>query len=168
MQSSPNKTRATIVLGIDPGLADTGFGIIRYSHSAVSLIDFGVIKTPAKTPDATRLQTIHDELTELIKKYKPTVIAVEKLFFCKNVTTAIAVGQARGVVLLSASEHNLAIHEFTPLQVKMAVTSYGKATKQQVKQMVTTICGLKRIPKSDDAADALAIALCGAHSMKEY
>lgn len=153
-------------MGIDPGLADTGFGFIEKDGSKLKVIDFGVVKTKATQDTESRLKEIYDELLFLIKKYKPTQVAIEKLFFCKNVKTAIAVGQARGVAILAISNCKLKIKEFTPLQVKQAATGYGKADKRQIKEMVKIILGLKTLPKSDDAADALAIAICQANSLK--
>lgn len=152
-------------MGIDPGLADTGFGIIEKQGSCLKLIDYGCIKTKSKTPAEKRLLEIHKELKKIIKKYKPETIAVEKLFFCKNVKSALAVGQARGVIILLAGENGLKLEEYTPLQIKMALTTYGKASKDQVQQMVKVILGLKDIPKPNHAADALAAAICCANSL---
>lgn len=162
----PTSKNATIILGIDPGLADTGFGVISQEKGNLRMLDFGTIKTKAGLPDKQRLMEIHDGLTQLIKKYRPTVISVEKLFFCKNIKTAIAVGQARGVVILTAGQNNLEVLEFTPLQIKQATTGYGQASKQQIKSMVKTILKLSTIPKSDDAADALAAAICCSSSRR--
>ncbi len=159
------ENNSQVILGIDPGLADTGFGVIKKTKSRLELIDYGCIRTKAKEPTEDRLLEIANFLDKIIKKYQPDVIAVEKLFFCKNVKTALAVGQARGVIILAAGKHQLQLHEFTPLQVKMALTTYGKASKNQVQQMVKIILGLKQIPKPDDAADALAAAVCCAHSL---
>ena len=158
-------TKKSIILGIDPGLADTGFGVIVKTGAKFQVLDYGSIKTKAKVPDQDRLQTIHQSLAALIKKYRPEYIAVEKLFFAKNVKTALAVGQARGVVILCAGANCLKLEEYTPLQVKMAITGYGKADKNQVQQMVKVVLGLKDIPRPDDAADALAIAVCCANSI---
>lgn len=149
-----------IILGIDPGIADTGFGLIKKTGNKIACLTYGSIKTPAKTDVADRLETISNDLNVLIKKYKPDLIAVEQLFFAKNVKTALVVGQARGVVLLTAKQNNIPLTEFTPLQVKQAVTTYGKADKTQIQRMVKMILGLSKIPKPDDAADALAIAIC--------
>ncbi|HEX9664439.1 MAG TPA: crossover junction endodeoxyribonuclease RuvC [Patescibacteria group bacterium] len=154
-----------IILGIDPGVATTGYGIIEKIVSQLTLIDYGCILTKAKTPLPERFQTIHQELKKIIKKYNPSVVAVEELFFFKNVKTALIVGQARGVVLLTAIQKNLPVYEYTPLQVKQATTTYGRADKQQVQQMVKAILNLKEIPKPDDAADALAVAICCANSL---
>lgn len=148
------------ILGIDPGTGILGFGAIEVVNSKYKLIDAGVIRTPVKQADSERLVTIYDELKSLIKELKPEVMAVEKLFFSKNVTTAMSVSQARGVVLLLGKKNNLELHEFTPNQIKQAITGYGNANKQQMQEMVRMHLGLKEIPKPDDAADALAAAIC--------
>ena len=158
-----NRQSPIVILGIDPGLADTGFGVIEKLGHQLTAIDCGSIKTPAKTLIENRLKTIYQELNKLIKKYRPQLIGVEQIFFAKNAKTAIAVSQARGVILLNAGQHHIPIVEFSPLQVKMALTSYGQASKNQVEQMVKIILKLKSIPKPDDAADALAIAICSAN-----
>lgn len=147
------------ILGIDPGTGILGFGIIDIDRNKPKLVDGGVIRTPVKEDDAVRLLTIYDELTEIIKLNKPDVMSVEKLFFARNVTTAITVSQARGVVLLCGMQAGLKIYEYTPMQIKQAVTGYGKADKQQVQEMVRVLLQLKTIPKPDDAADALAAAI---------
>lgn len=161
----PKSTKTITILGIDPGLADTGFGLIKKQGNKLTVIDYGCVETKAGKPTEERLEEIYRALKRLIKKYRPGYLAVEKLFFCKNVKTALAVGQARGVVVLGAGEHGLIFKEYTPLQVKMALTGYGRADKNQVQQMVKIILGLKQIPKPDDAADALAAAVCCAHSL---
>lgn len=153
-----------IILGIDPGLATVGYGLVKQEKGKLFIINYGIISTQAGHNFEARLLQIHKELEKIIKKYKPDTIAVEELFFCKNVKTAIKVGQARGVILLTCQMENLPIYEYTPLQVKQAITSYGKADKNQVQQMVKTILNLKQIPKPDDAADALAIAITCANS----
>ncbi len=155
-----------IIIGIDPGTATTGFGIIEYKDSNLKLIDYGIIKTSQKLPMAKRLKIIFDDLTKIIESQKPDWIAVEQLFFATNTKTAISVGQARGVVLLCSQKADLNIAEYTPLQVKQAVTGYGQATKKQIQQMVKIILNLKSIPKPDDAADALAIAICHSSTIK--
>lgn len=148
-------------MGIDPGTGILGFGVIDVdAKGKLSLVDAGVIRTPVKQSDSERLNTIYDELHELIKATKPTVMAVEKLFFSRNVTTAMSVSQARGVVLLCGKQHNLKLHEYTPPQIKQAITGYGKADKKQMQEMVRMLLGLKEVPKPDDAADALAAAIC--------
>ena len=154
------------ILGIDPGLADTGFGVIKKQGNKLMAVDYGSIKTKPAQPAEDRLEIIHSSLKRLIKKYRPDYLSVEKLFFCKNVKTALAVGQARGVVVLTAGESGLVLKEYTPLQIKMALTGYGKADKNQVQQMVKIILNLKQIPKPDDAAYALAAAICCAHSIR--
>lgn len=147
------------IIGIDPGTGILGFGVIDIARGKANLVDAGVIRTPVKEDDAVRLLTIYDELTQIIKETKPQLMSVEKLFFARNVTTAITVSQARGVVLLCAMQSGLAIHEFTPLQIKQAVTGYGKADKRQMQEMVRVILELQAVPKPDDAADALAAAI---------
>ncbi len=154
------------ILGIDPGTATTGFAVLEVQNNSRSVLDCGVISTPADWGMPKRLQTIYDDLSELVRHHQPNCIVIEQLFFTNNITTGISVGQARGVVMLVGAQHNLVFAEYTPLQVKQAVTGYGKATKQQVQQMVKTILGLKSIPKPDDAADALAIAICHAATLK--
>lgn len=155
------------IIGIDPGTGILGFGVIDMdSRGKTALVDGGVIRTPVKEDDAVRLLTIYDELTDIIMNTKPQVIAVEKLFFAQNVTTAMTVAQARGVVLLAAMQASLEIHEYTPLQIKQALTGYGRADKKQMQEMVRVILGLKEVPKPDDCADALAAALCCAQSMR--
>ena len=140
--------------------------ISKDNQDNIKCLDYGSIKTKAKTDLAERLVIINEELTEIFKKYKPKLVAVEQLFFCKNVKTALVVGQARGVVLLTAKQNKISIVEFTPLQVKQAVAAYGQASKMQVQKMVKLLLNLKELPKPDDAADALAVAICAAHSNK--
>lgn len=154
-----------IILGIDPGLADLGYGVIRKDEKGKLVCqEYGVIKTSAKTELTLRLEDINKKLDKIIKKYKPQLMAVEQLFFCKNVKTALVVGQARGVILLTARQNKIPTAEFTPLQVKQAVSTYGQASKIQVQKMVKLILNLKELPKPDDAADALAIAICAANT----
>lgn len=148
-----------VILGIDPGLARTGWGVIERSHGHDRLIAYGCIETPAKTPDHERLVTLFTQLRTIIKQYKPGQAVVEKLFFEKNAKTAIQVGQARGVVMLALSRAKIPQQDVTPLQVKQAVAGYGKASKDQVQRMVKTLLKLDRVPHPDDAADALAVAL---------
>ncbi len=154
-----------IILGIDPGFARTGYGIIEEKNKNLRVLDYGCLSTPAGLIFEKRLEKIHAGLEKLIKKFKPDVCAVEKIFFCKNTKTAIDVGQARGVVILTAAEKNLEIREFTPLQVKQSLTGYGKAEKQQIQKMVKIILNLNEIPKPDDAADALALAIVGSNKL---
>lgn len=159
-----NKLSSKRILGIDPGTGILGFGIIDVAiKGQLSLVDAGVIRTPVNSPDSDRLMTIYDELSQIIEEFKPSVMAVEKLFFAQNVTTAMSVSQARGVVLLMGKQAKMELFEYTPLQIKQALTSYGRATKQQIQEMVRIILGLKDQPKPDDCADALAAAIC--HSM---
>jgi crossover junction endodeoxyribonuclease RuvC len=153
-----------IILGIDPGIADTGYGVIKEEGSRLSCLVYGSIKTSSKDDLITRLDILHRELTKIIKKYKPELASVEELFFNKNVRTALIVGQARGVVLLTLKQNKLPIIEFTPSQVKQAVSAYGQASKKQVQKMVKLILNLKEIPYPDDAADALAMAICALNS----
>ncbi|MFZ5559324.1 MAG: crossover junction endodeoxyribonuclease RuvC [Patescibacteria group bacterium] len=154
-----------IILGIDPGTATTGFGLVKKDKSKLKLVKYGLITTPANLSTAKRLNKLHKELTFLMKKEKPKIIAVEDIFFFKNLKTAIKVSQARGVILLTAEKLKIPIFEYTPLQVKQAITSYGRAEKIQVQKMVKTLLNLKEIPRPDDAADALAVAICCAHSI---
>lgn len=148
------------ILGVDPGTATTGFGIIDKTNRTLTFVNGGVIITPAKQDMGARLFTIHKELTELIAEYHPDAMAVELLYFAANVTTAMSVSQARGVVLLAAAQADVRVAEYTPLQVKQALTSYGRADKKQVQEMVKKILKLNVLPEPDDAADALAIAIC--------
>jgi len=154
------------IIGIDPGTGILGFGIIEASSGKTQLVDAGVIRTPVKEDDAVRLSTIFDELSDIIADTKPTEMAVEKLFFAQNVTTAMTVAQARGVVLLAGQQAGLKITEYTPLQIKQTLTGYGRADKKQMQEMVRILLGLKEVPKPDDCADALATALMHAQSIR--
>ncbi len=147
------------IIGIDPGTGILGFGVIELVKNKPILVDAGVIRTPVKEDDAVRLETIYDELTDIIASTKPEAMSVEKLFFAKNVTTAMTVAQARGVVLLCGMQARLKLFEYTPMQIKQAVTGYGKADKKQMQEMVRIHLGLTEVPKPDDCADALAAAL---------
>lgn len=151
------------IIGIDPGTGILGFGIIEVTRGTAQLVDAGVIRTPVKEDDAVRLLTIYEELTDIITDTKPVEMSVEKLFFAQNVTTAMTVAQARGVVLLCGMQANLKIFEYTPLQIKQALTGYGRAEKKQIQEMVRIILKLNEVPKPDDCADALAAAIT--HSM---
>jgi crossover junction endodeoxyribonuclease RuvC len=153
-----------IILGIDPGLATTGYGVVKKEGNSFKLIDYDTITTSSDRTDVDRLSQLYEELLSLIDKYNPEHIAVEELFFNKNVKTAIRVGQARGVILLAGAQQSINVAEYTPLQVKQAVVGYGRASKQQVQQMVKALLNLEEIPKPDDAADALAISICHGHS----
>jgi crossover junction endodeoxyribonuclease RuvC len=155
-----------IILGVDPGTATTGYGLIEKEGQKYTLIHFGCILTPAKTPLHDRLDTIYEALSAIIDEHNPDHMAVEELFFAANAKTAIAVGQARGVILLAGKKKGLSVFEYTPLEVKMALTGYGRADKNQIQQMVKTLLSLEAIPKPDDAADALAIAICHAQTKR--
>jgi crossover junction endodeoxyribonuclease RuvC len=154
------------IIGIDPGTGILGFGIIEADKGKAQLVDAGVIRTPVKEDDAVRLLTIYEELTDIIADTKPQEMAVEKLFFARNVTTAMTVAQARGVVLLTAMQAQLKIAEYTPMQIKQALTGYGRADKKQIQEMVRVILGLQDVPKPDDCADALAAALTHSQNMR--
>ncbi len=153
-----------IVLGIDPGTAMTGYGLVERTGSRLRAIDYGCLETPPTMELPQRLLLIQQGIADLIEMHRPDLVAVERLFFNKNVQTAFAVGQARGVALLTAAQFGLPVHEYGPHEVKMAVTGYGRAEKAQVQRMVQTVLGLAVLPRPDDAADALAIAICLAHA----
>ena len=155
-----------IALGIDPGTARTGYGLVERTGPRLRALDFGCLETPAGMALAQRLQLIEARLELLIDEHRPALVAVERLYFNKNVRTASAVGEARGVVLLVAARHGLAIHEYGPHEVKQAVTGHGRADKGQVQRMVQTLLGLTALPRPDDAADALAVATCVAHAAR--
>ncbi len=153
------------IIGIDPGLAIVGYGVIDAQGRQVKLVDYGTVTTPAHTPMPDRLNIIYQGIYHIVKTYQPDAVAMEELFFNTNVTTAIAVGQARGVTIMAArNAFSGGIFEYTPMQVKQALTGYGHADKAQIQQMVKMLLNLKDIPKPDDAADALAIAICQANS----
>jgi len=155
------------VMGIDPGLADVGYGIVeRDDAGGARHLAHGVIQTSSKSPVPQRLAKIHRDLVEIIREHAPDQVAVEELFFAANMKTAIAVAQGRGAAILALAQSGVELAEYTPLQVKVALVGYGRASKMQVQQMVRAVLGLKEIPKPDHAADALAIALCHLHSMK--
>ena len=152
------------ILGIDPGLAIVGWGVVDYEGSKFRTIDYGSIATPAGMPTEERLMLIDEGIRELTERFSPEHLAVEELFFNTNITTGIRVAEARGVILCRCRREGLEIHEYTPLQVKQAVVGYGRADKKQVITMVTMLLGLSKPPKPDDTADALAIAICHAHT----
>jgi crossover junction endodeoxyribonuclease RuvC len=152
------------ILGIDPGTGILGFGVIEATGRSIQLVDAGVIRTPVHEDDAVRLLTIYEELTDIIVQAKPKIMSVEKLFFARNVTTAMTVAQARGVVLLCGMQSQLSIFEYTPMQIKQAITGYGKADKKQMQEMVRILLKLQEVPKPDDAADALAAAITHANT----
>ena len=157
-----------VVLGIDPGLATLGFGVVKIEGADINFVDYGCITTPAGIPLPRRLTMIHEDMTALLKEHKPDAVAVEELFFARNVTTALTVGHARGVILITAAEcvPDDGLFEYTPMQVKQAVCGYGHADKAQVQHMVRVLLRLDHTPKPDDAADALAVALCHAQTSK--
>jgi len=148
------------VLGIDPGIAITGYGIIDFAGNSFSPVDYGSIRSAAEMPQHLRLNKLYNELTDLIIKYRPHCMAVEELFFNRNVRTAMSVSQARGVILLASAQSDLEVYEYTPLQVKQAVVGRGRADKKQVQYMIKIILNLPAVPRPDDVADALAIAVC--------
>jgi crossover junction endodeoxyribonuclease RuvC len=152
------------VLGIDPGTAITGYGVVEERGGELKALAFGAIETPAKQPLSTRLQAIYRGVKELVLEWNPSVAAVEELFFSRNVRTAMSVGHARGVTLLAFADAGLPMAEYTPLAVKQAVTGYGRADKAQMQEMVRLLLGLADIPRPDDAADALAVAICHLNS----
>ena len=154
-----------IIIGIDPGYAITGYGVIEYVSNRFRVLDYGVITTKAKTAFEVRLLTIYHELSALIERYHPDVMAVEELFFSRNTTTAIGTAQARGVIILAGATYGLPVYEYTPMQIKLAVSGYGRADKNQVTQMIRILLNINKDTKIiDDAADALAIAMCQAHT----
>ncbi len=152
------------ILGIDPGYAIVGYGVIEYDNVRFRVINYGAITTSPGTPFDKRLLEIYKDMTSLLEQFEPDCVSVEKLYFNTNITTGIDVAQARGVIILSAAEHGIPIYEYTPLQVKVAVTGYGRADKHQMQEMTRNILRLPSIPKPDDTADALAIAICHAHT----
>ncbi len=153
-----------LILGIDPGYAIVGVGVIRYEANKFRPLEYDAITTPAGMPTPQRLKYIYEQIGLFLDKYKPDAVAIEELFFNNNAKTAIAVGQARGVLLVAAANRGIPICEYTPLQIKQAVTGYGRADKSQMQSMVKMLLNLNHIPKPDDAADALAVAICHAHS----
>lgn len=152
--------KGLIILGIDPGIAITGYGVIKTQGNSFKVLEYGVIRSSKQMETARRLQEIYQGVGQIIDLYKPQTMAIEELFFNKNVKTALIVGQARGVAMLAAYQQGVSVYEYTPLQVKQAVVGYGRAEKQQVQFMVKSILNLQEIPRPDDAADALAIAIC--------
>ena len=156
-----------LVIGIDPGTAITGYGfIVEQVDKTLLMVECGAIRTPAKISAQDRLNILHEKLTELLKTYHPDCAAVEKLYFSRNVRTALHVGQARGVIMLALAQCNIPVYEYNPMDVKLAVTGYGLAEKIQVQMMVKALLHLVDVPKPDDVADALAVAICHAHSAK--
>ncbi|MEN4012851.1 MAG: crossover junction endodeoxyribonuclease RuvC [Chloroflexota bacterium] len=155
-----------LVVGIDPGIATTGYGFVRDTDAGIQLIGYGVVTTSPGLSIAQRLSILYQELNQILSLHQPESGAVEKLFFQKNVSTAISVGQARGVALLALAHNQVEVSEYTPLEIKQAVTGYGGAEKMQVQRMVKTVLAMEDIPRPDDAADALAIAICHLHSAR--
>ncbi len=155
-----------LVLGVDPGTAITGYGLVWGEGDDLRLVDYGAITTPSDRSLPERLQDIYRQLTALIQERQPAAAAVEKLFFSRNVRTALSVGQARGVALLAMANAGITVHEYTPLEIKQAVVGYGRATKKQVQEMVKMLLGLDIVPQPDDAADAIAVAICHIHSAR--
>jgi len=152
------------IIGIDPGYAIIGFGVLDYDGHSFEIVGFGAITTPADAPFSQRLKMIYDDMSQILDKYKPDQMCIEKLFFNTNETTAIAVAQARGVTLLPAIQRGIEISEYTPLQVKMSITGYGRAEKKQVQEMTRQMLRLSQVPKPDDTADALGIAITHGHT----
>lgn len=153
-----------VILGIDPGYAIVGYGVVNYNNNKFKPLNFGAVTTPAGMEFPERLNIIYNGITQIIKDYKPDALSIEKLFFNTNATTAIDVAQARGVIVLAAKQCGVPIFEYTPLQVKQAVTGYGRAEKRQMIEMTKALLGLSKAPKPDDTADALAMAICHAHT----
>ncbi|MFA7502692.1 MAG: crossover junction endodeoxyribonuclease RuvC [Anaerovoracaceae bacterium] len=155
-----------IILGFDPGIAIVGFGVINVNGNRLAPVQYGAITTSVETDQAIRLKQIYDSALEIIEIYQPVAVSIEKLFFNKNITSAMSVGQARGVLMLAAAQASLPLFEYTPLQVKQALAGYGRADKRQIQEMVKLLLKLKECPQPDDVADALAIAICHAYSYK--
>ncbi|MGI6584480.1 MAG: crossover junction endodeoxyribonuclease RuvC [Lutisporaceae bacterium] len=153
-----------LILGIDPGIAILGYGLVKYEASRFTVVDYGAITTDSGLNMSARLTIIYNGLVDIIERYGPDAFAIEELFFNKNIKTALTVGHARGVAILAGSESGVQVYEYTPLQVKQAVVGYGRADKNQIQQMVKIILNLKEIPKPDDVADALAVAICHGNS----
>ena len=153
-----------IILGIDPGYAIVGYGVLEYKNNHFKTIDYGAITTEAGTDFNRRLEIVYDELSSLMEKYKPDAMSVEKVFYNSNAKTVIDVSQARGVIMLAAQKHKIPVFEYTPLQVKQSVVGYGRAEKKQIQEMIKRILFLEKVPKPDDTADALAMAVCHAHT----
>jgi len=153
-----------LILGIDPGIAILGYGLVRYEANKFTVVDYGAVTTNAGTQMSKRLTRLYDGLIDIIESHKPDAFAVEELFFNKNIKTALTVGHARGVAVLTGAKSGVPIYEYTPLQVKQAVVGYGRADKCQVQQMVKILLNLREVPKPDDVADALAVAICHGHS----
>ncbi len=160
-----NEAAGRVILGLDPGTASTGFGVVSVAGNRFQALDFGVIETPASLAMEQRLEIIFAQVGDILSRHHPDATAVESLFFNTNVSTALAVGHARGVALLACSRASCAVFEYTPQQVKMAVVGYGKASKEQVMEMVRVLLGLQQAPRPDHAADALAVAICHSNTL---
>ncbi len=154
------------ILGIDPGIAIVGYGVVDKEGNSYKTIAYDAVTTRAHTPLPERLEKVYNGVNEIIKKYKPDAMSIEELFFNNNAKTALTVGQARGVIILAAMQNKIPVYEYTPLQVKQALTGYGRASKTQIQQMMKSMLGLSEVPKPDDVADALAIAVCHGNSMR--
>ena len=155
-----------LVLGVDPGLANLGYGLVQKQSASLKVLDFGTVQTQPSTPQPLRLLEIHEVIVDLFSRYDPDVVVLEELFFGKNSATALLVGQALGVVQLIAAQHSIEVALYTPLQIKLSVVGYGRASKNQIQQMVSTLLGMSTVPQPDHAADALAVAICHIHSSK--
>lgn len=155
-----------IILGIDPGLAISGYGIINYSGNKFEVIDYGAVITESTEEFPKRLKKLYDSYMNIFEVYKPEAVAIEELFYNKNTKTAIAIAEARGIHLLAAENKSIPLYEYTPLQVKQGIVGYGRAEKKQIQEMVRVILKLDAVPKPDDVADGLALAICHAHSLK--
>jgi len=154
------------ILGIDPGIAIVGYGVVDKEGNRYKTVAYDAVTTKAHTPLEDRLEKVYNGVCEIIKEYKPDAMSIEELFFNNNAKTALTVGQARGVIILAAVQHHIPVYEYTPLQVKQALTGYGRASKTQIQQMMKSMLGLTEVPKPDDVADALAIAVCHGNSMR--
>lgn len=152
------------IIGIDPGYAIVGFGVVEYDKSRFTVVNYGAITTQAGTELVKRIETVYSDVCQILDSFKPSEMAIEKLYFQNNQKTAIDVAETRGVILLAAAQRNITVREYTPLEVKKSVTGYGRAVKKQVQEMTKRLLKLKEIPKPDDTADALAIAICHAHT----
>ena len=154
------------ILGIDPGIAIVGYGVVDKEGNRYKTVAYDAVTTKAHTPLEDRLEKVYNGVCEIIKEYKPDAMSIEELFFNNNAKTALTVGQARGVIILAAVQNHIPVYEYTPLQVKQALTGYGRASKTQIQQMMKSMLGLTEVPKPDDVADALAIAVCHGNSMR--
>lgn len=159
--------KSSVILGIDPGLSDTGYGLIRIDGKGIALLEYGCIRTKSQDAFAMRLGDIAQRFEEIVKKFNPSLVSIEGLFFYKNISSALKVGQAKGAIIAIATRMGIPVDEYTPLEIKLAITGYGKADKNQMQQMIKIILKLSSIPKPSHAADALAAAICCAHNNKK-